>query len=940
MPASAFSTLKPAVLKRLEKEGFLEASPIQELAIPAILKNENVLLIAPTGTGKTLAAILPVLDMFLGTRAEQKTRGISILYVTPLRALNRDLLRRLEEMGRDLDVRIQVRHGDTPLSARSLQARSPPDVLITTPETLQAILTGKRMREHLRSVRWVVVDEVHELATDERGVQLSVALERLLELTGVEFQRIGLSATIGEPERIGQFLVGRGRKVAILRSDEVRGLQIRVSSVEPSEADRKDGDRLGLPPSTMARARRILTLIESHESTLVFTNTREQAEALAAQMQALGAGGKVRVHHGSLSREMREEGEKEFQEGKLKALICTSSLELGIDIGSVDFIVQFTSPRETTRLVQRIGRSGHTLKGTARGVVLTIGTDDILESAVLVKRAREGRLERPIIHEKAYDVLAHQIVGLLLQKRRMTLEEIIQVVQRTYSFRELESDELERVLRQLEDLRLVRKFGDRYVPRSPNSFQYYFRNLSVIPDVQRFTVFDFFRKRRIGSLDQDFVARRCTSGAEFILHGQTWRVISVNEEMLRVEVEPAPPSLTAVPGWEGDMIPVQMDVAQEVARLRRIISETGEADGVLEKEELERVKSTLALHKRQAKVPSDRMLLVEGFENSVVVHSCFGNLVNETLATCLAAIFGSGLGANIATQVDQYRFALIFPRPVSALMVAEEVGKLTGKDLERIVRDTIEASDLFAWRHWHVLRRLGAVSKDAEYRARGARLLVEVYRNSVANLETRRELFAEKLDLEGAKRVLGMIESGELAIDVVQDKGQCTPLAIPLLDRIVPHGLLRPAVEEASIIDLVRNRLLRTKLRLVCMHCAEWDSIRDVESLPERIKCPKCRSTLISATYQGDDALRRIVARKKRGAKLTAEQEKEWMTAWRAAGLIQTYGRKASVVLAARGVGPATATRILRSHITKEDDLYLSVLKAEREFERTRMFWD
>src|SRR3990172_7608407 len=183
MPGSAFSVLKPPVLRRLEKEGFLEASPIQELAIPAILRGENVLLIAPTGTGKTLAAILPVLDRFLETRSEQKTRGISILYVTPLRALNRDLLRRLEEMGRDLDVRIQVRHGDTPLSARSRQARSPPDVLITTPQTLHAILIGRQMREHLRSVKWVVVDEVHELATDERGGQLSLALERLLQLT-------------------------------------------------------------------------------------------------------------------------------------------------------------------------------------------------------------------------------------------------------------------------------------------------------------------------------------------------------------------------------------------------------------------------------------------------------------------------------------------------------------------------------------------------------------------------------------------------------------------------------------------------------------------------------------------------------------------------------------------------------------------------------------
>src|SRR5216683_7182336 len=366
MPSSAFSVLKPPVLKRLEKEGFLEASPIQELSIPAILRGENVLLIAPTGTGKTLAAMLPVLDRFLEARSSEKTHGISILYITPLRALNRDLLRRLEEIGRDLDVRIQVRHGDTPTSARSQQAKSPPDMLITTPETLQSILVGKRMKEHLRSVRWVVVDEVHELATDERGVQLSIALERLIELTGREFQRIGLSATIGEPERIAQFLVGSGRRVTVLRSDETRGLQISVRSVHPSSGDQKESVNLGLPISTVARARKILGLVEAHKSTLVFTNTREHAEALASQLLALGAGIAVRVHHGSLSRELREEAEKEFQEGKLKALICTSSLELGIDIGSVDFIIQYTSPRETTRLVQRVGRSGHTLGGTSR----------------------------------------------------------------------------------------------------------------------------------------------------------------------------------------------------------------------------------------------------------------------------------------------------------------------------------------------------------------------------------------------------------------------------------------------------------------------------------------------------------------------------------------------------------------------------------------------
>ena len=939
MPSSVFSTLKPPVLRRLEKEGFLEASPIQELAIPAILNGEHVLLIAPTGTGKTLAATLPVLDKFLETRAERTQHGISILYVTPLRALNRDLLRRLDEMGRDLDIKIQVRHGDTPVSARASQARSPPDMMITTPETLQAILVGKRMSEHLKSVRWVIVDEVHELATDERGVQLAVALERLLDLTGVEFQRIGLSATIGEPDRIGQFLVGATRKVSVLRSDEVRGLQIRVSSVQPSQEDQKEAEQLGLPASTVARARRILNLIETHKSTLVFTNTREHAEALAAQLTALGAVGRVKVHHGSLSREIREEAEKDFQEGRVRALICTSSLELGIDIGSVDFIVQFTSPRETTRLVQRVGRSGHTLGGTSRGTILTMGTDDTLESAILVQRALSGRLERPVIHEKPYDVLSHQIVGVLLQKRRISAEELLAIFKRSYPYRNLELDELERLLRQLEDLRFLRRFAGQISPRNPGAIQYYFRNLSVIPDVQRYTVFDFFRKRRIGSLDQDFVARRCASGTEFILHGQTWKVISIDEEKLHVEVESSPPSLTAIPGWEGDMIPVQIDVATEVGRLRQLVRD-GSAEGGLEETELDKVRTSLLSHERQARIPTDRLLLVEEFENSVVVHTCAGNLVNEAMATVLASIFGSSLGANIATQVDQYRFALIFPRPVSALVVAEELRKLTAGDLERIIKDTIESSDLFAWRHWHVVRRMGIVSKDAEYKAREARLLVDIYRNLMSNLETRRELFAEKLDIEGSKLVLNRIQSGDLKIDIVQDAGQCTPLAVPLLDRIVPHGLLRPAVEQASILDVVKSRLLHSKLRLLCMHCGQWDSVRTIENLPEQIRCPKCHSTLVASTFLSNDSLEKVIQKKMRSKRLSPEESKEWMTGWRSAGLIQNYGRRAGIVLAGRGIGPTTASRVLRKHTPKEDDLYLNILKAEREFERTRMFWD
>src|SRR5207244_4656705 len=277
---------------------------------------------------------------------------------------------------------------------------------------------------------------------------------------------------------------------------------------------------------------------------------------------------------------------------------------------------------------------------------------------------------------------------MLMQQRRMTIEEILQLVRRSYPVRDLEVGELEEAIHQLDELRLLRKFGDSYSPRNPKALQYYFENLSVIPDVQKYTVFDFFRKRRIGSLDQDFVARRCASGTEFILHGQTWRVLSVDEEQYHVEVEVAPPSLTAIPGWEGDMIPVQIDVAEEVGRARRLLSDGIVPEGFLEKGEVDRVESTLSAQRRQAAVPSDQLVLVETFENSVVIHTCFGNLVNETLATAIAALSGSRLGSNIGTHVDHYRFALIFPRPDSALLVSEEVRKLSADNLEKIVGDT------------------------------------------------------------------------------------------------------------------------------------------------------------------------------------------------------------------------------------------------------------
>jgi ATP-dependent Lhr-like helicase len=226
-----FRNFSKPVTAELRRLGMEAPTEIQKMAIPHILKGENALLIAPTGMGKTEAALLPILELFLRLRGREKVlQGISTVYITPLRSLNRDIFRRLAEIGERLGVRIEVRHGDTPQKARRLQAESPPNMLITTPETLQAILVGRKMRRHLQGVRWVVVDEIHEMASDKRGVQLSLALERLDALTGRGFQKIGLSATIGDPATVGAFLAGKGRRVKVLRSEFYREMSVVVES--------------------------------------------------------------------------------------------------------------------------------------------------------------------------------------------------------------------------------------------------------------------------------------------------------------------------------------------------------------------------------------------------------------------------------------------------------------------------------------------------------------------------------------------------------------------------------------------------------------------------------------------------------------------------------------------------------------------------------------
>ncbi|MDI6847113.1 MAG: DEAD/DEAH box helicase, partial [Candidatus Bathyarchaeia archaeon] len=355
--SNVFDLLDKPIRDALAELGFSEPTLPQVMAIPPILAEENVLLIAPTGSGKTEAVLLPIFSNFIQQNGK---KGISIVYITPLRALNRDMLKRLSFWASKLGISIEVRHSDTEIKLRRRQALFPPDMLVTTPETLQAILPGSRMRQHLSQVKYVIVDEVHELASSKRGVQLTIALERLYEIARREFQRIGLSATVANPEKVAKFIAGTYRSVKVVEATLPKGYRYLVETPSPQEDDYDLAGKLRTSPEAAARIKRITELVDTHKSTLIFVNSRQNAEMLGHKFNQLKRFD-IAVHHGSLSKEERAKIEDEFKSGTLKAIICTSTLELGIDIGNVDLVIQYLSPRQVSSLIQRVGRSGHSL---------------------------------------------------------------------------------------------------------------------------------------------------------------------------------------------------------------------------------------------------------------------------------------------------------------------------------------------------------------------------------------------------------------------------------------------------------------------------------------------------------------------------------------------------------------------------------------------------
>ncbi len=950
---NVFTLLSKPVRMIVEEKGFLNPTDPQVEAIPKIIDGENVLLIAPTGTGKTEAAFLPVLDLFV--KSPEKPPGIKILYITPLRALNRDLLERLEWWCKRLDVKIAVRHGDTEIRERGAQARSPPDLLITTPETLQAILPGRVMRRHLRSIQWVIIDEAHELAEDKRGSQLSLALERLRWITQRDFQVIGLSATIGSPDKVAHFLVGNDRPVEVVKVPVARHMEFTIVYPEPSPGDYELAEKLYTHPEVAARLRVMREIIEKQESVLLFTNTRPIAEVLASRFKVWDIDFPVSIHHGSLAKPARVSAERGLKNGELKGLVCTSSLELGIDVGRIDLCIQYMSPRQVTRLLQRVGRSGHGVGRVAKGVIITMDSDDTLEAMAIARRAKLEALEPVTIPSMPYDALTHQVVGLLVQRGRWYFEEVLSLYGKAYPYTGLSREDLVKVLNYMHT-RYPRlawvSFQDEVVlkpARVKEMYEYYFEKLSMIPDEKQYLVIDETTETPVGILDEAFVAEYGEPGTKFILRGSPYKMLNILGD--KIYSKPITDPTGAIPSWIGEEIPVPYEVAVEVGAIRRLVEQRlkrgvqpeaiasqlskrypGDTATVLKaiKETVEQVNAGLP-------VPSDRVVTVEDWEDYVVIHSTFGSLVNRTLARLIGFILSEKTGYTVGVQQDAYRVVVQTAGMTHAKDVEGVLLELPGMNVKEIALKAAEKTGLFKRRLVHVARRFGAISRRTDLSRVSLPQLGKSFEGSVVYEEAFKETLDKDMDVEHTVKVLDEMRDGKVRVKVLETEGEATPIARVGLERISRRSDLIPADKmKRVLIESARARILSDARTFICTSCLKYVKTMRLKDLPAKPTCPSCGSKALGVLADTEEVVTKMV--EKRGKPLSQAERKVYADAQASAKVVEKHGFPAVAVLTGRRLTPMDAEEVLSKEDRLTDRLFELIVEAEKKA-MGRRFW-
>lgn len=874
-------------------------------------------MVAPTGSGKTEAAVIPVFAMLSSVATSESFKGkIRAIYVTPLRALNNDVQRRIMKYAESEGLRVEIRHGDTNTKTRKRIVNDPPDILITTPESLGVILTSQKMLIALQELEWLIIDEVHELISTERGSHLALSLERLQLVSQKTITRIGLSATPSSLVETSKFVVGLQRRCAILVDHSMRKYDIDIKFVKGS-------------------LNNVATFIADYVKTnliagsvLLFTNTRDEAEYMGAILKNRDDS-TVDVHHGSLSRNMREETEYRLRAGLAELVVCTSSLELGLDIGSVQLVVHYGSPRQVSKLIQRIGRSRHMQSRSAKGLIVINNPDDEIEALALMKRMKRRSIEEQVMHKESLDVLAHHLVGLSIQaKKPIGLEPAFDMVRKAYPFSTLSYHDMINVIELLHGQGIVRydQLTQSY-RRTIRAYKYYFENLSMIPEVLKFEVVDMINNRRIGSLDQEFVGDYGERGNVFILRGSQWRIVSVDELKMRVSVEPLRGAAINVPYWNGEMIPVDYETAREVGNIRNQAAKNALK---LSSNIIDQTLEVLDL------IPDSSTIIVESSisRNTLVIHSTFGTKVNNTIASLMSTILSSQLGYVVETRADSYRIVLSSSVRIGKGLVEAFFNDVY--DIEAVLIASMTGTHNINWKVWMVSKRFGIVNKEVVYDKRIARLIYDRYSKTPVSKESIRELIHDKYDLDRTQNIFDMVKKKNINL-LWKEVNEFSQLSRPILEHSTKFSA-NPLSIEKGVIELIKERLEKTKHRLICIRCGRWQNLLQTKEVSDRLSCPLCHSRLLTSTSQFDNELNMIITRKLSGGELSAPDNHKFNRAWKVASLINNFGKRALVVLAGHGIGADGAARILRNY-EEDSELYQAIYEAERTYVMNRGFW-
>jgi len=643
--------------------------------------------------------------------------------------------------------------------------------------------------------------------------------------------------------------------------------------------------------------------------------------------------------------------EKSLREGNTRGVICTSSLELGIDIGFLDYVVQYNSPRQVSRLIQRVGRSGHRIGQTSKGLIITQDSDDTLEAVVLCRRSLLGQLEPLVPFKNANDALIHQIAGLLVETNSWRFEDMYGLVRGAYPYSTLSMDSMKKALGYMMDRypKLLHYVESEGVVRRARDFKplfdYYFENLSMIPDEKQYVVIGE-GDRPVGVLDEAFVSEYGQVGVKFVEAGRCWKILEIYEN--RVYVAPEEDPTGAVPSWVGDEIPVPLEVALEVGAVRREYAEAVAASGrdaFLERmcatyplnahaaaESLREVEEQLAMG---VPIPSDRLVTIERWDKYVIVQASFGHKVNRVLARVVAYLVSERLGQSVAVHQDPYR--IILEVDASPELVRSTLVGLAETDLGELARVAVERSGIFKRRLIHVGKKCGAIAKEADYASVSISGLMEALRGTPVYEEAIGVIFHDDFDVEAARDVLQRVKDGRVAVEIVEAE-TITPLARIGVEEVSRRGeIVSPERLRAIIRQSTEARVLDGFLTAVCTSCWEYVEPQRIGSAQVR-SCPKCGRDAVGFSTESYETIFSLALKARSRTDLHGKSEKTVEALRKTVELCREFGSDALVLMGGRGIRLSDAQALLARRKKEGGDLIDYVIEGEREALKRRYF--